>query len=444
MYLPLTLLAANYLIQKPYSQESLDQYNILRFLSTTSPYISNPGYGISPEVPNDCEIVQVNAIARHGERYPTNDKGNKFIRSFERIQNLDSNLISGDLKFLPNYEFSALDVDYFEQLSHLGPYSGRNEMYQFGLKFQKQYSDLINDETFIFAASQERVVDSAIEFSKGLFNQEKNVIIIDEYNTTAGANTLTPGKSCLNYDPKIHKHLIKDYKNYLNHITKRLNNVSPELNISNSEVSQLLNYCGYDLNVSGNNKICKIFTTNEFLIHSYYYDLKYYYSKGPGHNMTKYIGDSYVSTLMNLFKNHQDIKSSVSFTHDTDLLHIFSTLGIFNDFNSKDEIENLPINYINFKSNWKISNITPMGGRLVFEKLKCRVNNDHEDYFVRILVNDAVIPIHKHTNGPGYSVSLIEFEQYIKNNLNYKSYSDICLNNDKNVPNQSTFLFDWR
>lgn len=429
---------------KPYSQEAHDQYNVLRFLGTASPYVSGTGYGISREVPDNCNITQVNVIARHGERYPTASAGKEMSKTLERIRNITDELV-GDLSFLPSYSFDALNPEQYDNLTSLGPYSGLAEAFKFGVEFRSTYNELFGDEEDIriFSASQERVVESARKFTAGFFSEfqtPQNFTIIDEDDDTLGANSLTPVTSCLSFDKTANEELYGEFNMHRSEVADRLNELTPGLNITEDEVGALIQYCGFDLDVSGKSKICEIFTSSELYRYSYGEDLEYYYTKGPGHNLTKYIGEAYVSGVIELFKSHPEVPISVGFAHDSDLFYIYSALGLFDNYNPSNETQPLPIDFIDFNANWRVSNIAPMAGRLVVEKLECQVD-DKADDFVRILVNDAVIPIPQKGSGPGYSTSLEDLEDYINDKLQ-GSYSDYCELKDDSVPKTQTFWWE--
>lgn len=143
--------------RKPYDQDDVDQYNILRFLGTSSPYIQHTGYGISREVPYGCEVTHANLIARHGERYPTTGTGKRIEKSLARLRSLDDDLI-GPLAFIPRYEFEALDPSMYDEESYKGPYSGLGDMKSLGGMFRRRYEHLVDDEKDIkfYAASTKK------------------------------------------------------------------------------------------------------------------------------------------------------------------------------------------------------------------------------------------------------------------------------------------------
>lgn len=87
------------------------------------------------------------------------------------------------------------------------------------------------------------------------------------------------------------------------------------------------------------------------------------------------------------------------FSHDNQLIAIFSAMGLFKQPGPLD-----PTNSLSNGPNrtWVTSQMTPFGGRMVLEKMRCQTQetglghfdqNSSLGEFVRILVNDAVQPL---------------------------------------------------
>lgn len=421
---------------KPFDQEALDQFNILRFLGTASPYVQQPGHGIDTKVPYGCEVTQVNFISRHGERYPTASKGKSISTALERVgsANMTSKKLDGPLWFLPSYTFDALDSSRYDEETSTGPYSGLSDMYAFGETFRTNYKHLISDEDLLkfYVASEKRVVDSARKFAEGFLGKpvhNSSLVIIDEDDETLGANSLTPVTSCSNYNSTFNDALINSLsESYLEQAATRLNNETSGLNLKKKEVAALMDYCGFDLNVSGKSAICDIFTSDELLSRAYANDVGYYYHKGPGYNLSIPIGSVFVNAMIEVMKD--DSKNlTMSFAHDTDIFFIVSMLGLYDG--------ELSLKHQDLNALWKVSNINPMGSRLLFERLQCNSNQT----YVRIIHNDAVLPITSISSGPGFSSSLDDFEEYIQKRLNGETYSEAC-GNPSGMAEELTFFWD--
>jgi acid phosphatase len=87
---------------------------------------------------------------------------------------------------------------------------------------------------------------------------------------------------------------------------------------------------------------------------------------------------------------------------------MISALGLFSD-----PID-LPVTHIAPDRKWKTSQITPMGGRIIFERLSCSSGDTQAKKFVRFNVNDGIVPMAGCNNGPGSSCPLSRFAEYVK------------------------------
>lgn len=175
--------------------------------------------------------------------------------------------------------------------------------------------------------------------------------------------------------------------------------------------------------------MCDIFTRDELLARSYANDVGLYYSRGPGHGMSRVLGAPYVNAMTRMMKQGP-MKLSMSFAHDTDLFFIVSLLGVF------DGESDLSLTHQDLNALWKTSNISPMGTHLVMERLQCHGDN----VYVRIVHNDAVLPVVGLSSGPGFSTPLAEFERHIAERLNGTTYVASC--GVKGLPEELTFFWD--
>lgn len=87
----------------------------------------------------------------------------------------------------------------------------------------------------------------------------------------------------------------------------------------------------------------------------------------------------------------------------------------------------LPTSHILHNRTWRTSDVVPMGGRVILERLACPATQTcwdhsaygwpnhvyceplHDDYYVRINVNDAIIPLPGCDHGPGHLCPLADF-----------------------------------
>jgi hypothetical protein len=83
---------------------------------------------------------------------------------------------------------------------------------------------------------------------------------------------------------------------------------------------------------------------------------------------------------------------------------MITALDIINDD------QHLPITHIPHDRKWRKSQVSPMGGRIIFELLSCSTEKSSQDEkFVRLNINDGITAIPDCDNGPGKSCPLAEF-----------------------------------
>jgi acid phosphatase len=75
-----------------------------------------------------------------------------------------------------------------------------------------------------------------------------------------------------------------------------------------------------------------------------------------------------------------------------------------------NDAEHLPITQIAHNRRWRKSQVSPMGGRIIFELLSCRADAQAiPEKFVRLNINDGITAIPDCDSGPGNSCPLAEF-----------------------------------
>lgn len=114
---------------------------------------------------------------------------------------------------------------------------------------------------------------------------------------------------------------------------------------------------------------------------------------------------------------------------------MLAALGLFED------TEDLPVDKIAEDRKWKTSQITPMGGRILFERINCATKGSEEkDVYIRLNVNDGIVALDGCSDGPGSSCSLNGFLEHVKNRGEIGGdFRNVCgLSED--APDRLTFL----
>lgn len=215
--------------------------------------------------------------------------------------------LNGSLEFLNDWTyFSDNPKRDFGELTSTGPYAGGLGAFTTGVKFRTRYEDLIprDSRTRLWASDSGRVIDTARHFASGFFgldweSSEKAQLQVIPESFERGADTLTPGDTCLRYleDP-IRGHdnglemLVQFQETYIPAIANRLiheDNIGLN-NLSNEEVYGMQEMCGFELMVRGTSPWCEIFTKQDWYNFEYARDLLLYYRAGPGNPYTGAMG----------------------------------------------------------------------------------------------------------------------------------------------------------
>ena len=425
-------------------QASVEQYNVINFLGGAAPYKQSPGHGISTDIPQGCKLEQVQLLSRHGERFPTPNKAKKFEKVLSKIKANKGNL-KGSLSFLNTYKYFVKDTSQYgletSPKNSKSIYAGTLNEIRHGAAFRDKYNDLYNPkETLpVFTSNSNRVHESALSFIKGFMSSSWNstnykINTIGE-DKSQGANSLTPRDAC-NYDDESNSKIIKKFSRaYLTRILKRFQdeNSHIKLAIDENDIEAMFDMCAFELNVLGESQFCKLFTNEDFIYNGYSGDLSKYYENGPGQNMSAPIGSVLLNASLQLLQKESNNKIWLSFTHDTDIDHYLSALGIFTPK------EDLPTDHIEFGRSYIHANLVPQGARLYTEKFKCGDDNS----YVRYVLNDAVAPINSCASGPGFSCPLDKFEDFLEKRLAKYDYLEQC-EVPSNVSQSLTFYWDYK
>jgi len=171
-----------------------------------------------------------------------------------------------------------------------------------------------------------------------------------------------------------------------------------------SEIYSMQELCGFETTVRGWSPWCTVFTHSEWRAFEYARDIIHFYRAGPGTPYSRAMGHLWLNATKNLLVEGPQSAGPLyfSFVHDGDIVPMLASLGLFEDE------QDLPVTHIVNDRKWKTSQVTPMGGRILFERLTCA-----DRKFVRIIVNDGVVSLPTCANGPGSSCELEEFAEYI-------------------------------
>lgn len=383
-----------------------------------SPYFSVEG-GISGDVPNGCEVTFVQVLSRHGARYPTASKSKKYSELIAEIQ-ANATEFKGNTAFLKtyNYTLGSDDLTTF----------GERQMVDSGIKFYNRYKSLTRDNIpFVRSSGSSRVVESGKKFIQG-FQQTKNTdrkadrdqnsptinVIISE--DTGSNNTLNHNTCTVFEASTLSDDVDESYEaRFVPPIAHRLENDMPGVTLSNDDVTYLMDMCSFDTIATSDDgsilsDFCEMFTLREWNHYNYLQSLDKYYGYGAGNPLGPTQGVGFVNELIARMTHshvHEDTSTNhtldsnpttfpvnrtlyADFTHDNGLIPIFFAMGLFN---GTEALSTKHIQSASAADGYSASKAVPFAARAYIEMMQCS-KDTNSDPFVRVLVNDRVVPLH--------------------------------------------------
>ncbi|KAG8748434.1 hypothetical protein FRC10_005981 [Ceratobasidium sp. 414] len=365
---------------------------------------------ILPSYELDSDIA--NNLQRHGARYPTKDAGVAISTALAKTKRAQD-ITDPSLKFVPSFDYSFIA----EQLVSFG----RNQSYISGQIIAKKYATL-GTSKFIRTAEKDRIVESSRWWRQGFEGGAFDVsisslpqpdLILDTTNNTLDINTCAAAEEL---DPEPGDIASQKWiSNFAPPITRRLNKLLPGANLNDNDTVSLMSLCGFDTAAKNGTASpwCGAFTKSEFKSYEYSVDLEKYYSKSYGSAYAPSEGAGWVNELLARLTNtpvHDNTTTNSTLDADTATFPIgHSAPRIFADFSSDNNIAmilsatgilrdraDLPVTGpVPPSRQFYVSKIVPFAGSTVVEKITCPATGaalNAGDY-VRVLVNDAVVPL---------------------------------------------------
>ncbi|CAL3965195.1 unnamed protein product [Diplocarpon coronariae] len=391
------------------------QPEISQYWGQSSPYYSVPSE-IATELPAQCSITFVQMLSRHGARDPVTSKTKRFAKLMSRIHEKTTSY-SKDYAFIKDMTYTLGA----ELLTNFG----RNQMINSGAKFYNRYKALTRSHTpFVRTAGQERVVESAAKWSEGFHNARLqdagstleeslpfNTVIIREGE---GINNTLKHGLCPKFE-KDSKYISRGpQKQWLNifgpPITARINANLQSADLTDTDTTTMMDLCAFETVASDAGTIhplCKLFTAAEWQAYDHWKNLGKYFSHSWGNPWAPTQGVGFTNELIarmtdSAVVDHTSTNSTLDssdatfplgsilyadFSHDNDILMIYSALGLFN---STAPLLTTTSQSAHETKGFQISRMTPFAGRAYFEKMRCE---GAAEEMVRVVINDRVLPL---------------------------------------------------
>ncbi|RVX69343.1 hypothetical protein B0A52_06938 [Exophiala mesophila] len=420
------------------------------------PKSHNVAYDQAP-LPKGCSVDQVHMLSRHAERYPTKTAG---ARHLELLKRLDDPTVSleGSLSFVKSWTYFTDPTDpAFENLTQTGPYAGTLQASNTGKTLRDRYQHLLprHQSTRFWSCGSPRDIETAKHFASGFFGANwlsdgtAELQVIPE-DPKRGGDTLTPGDTCYKYDRDGYSGHDAGYRKldewqtvFTQPIIKRLASLATGIELEPVDVYSMMEMCGFEILVRGSSPWCAVFSQDEWLDFEYARDLLHFYRAGPGNPYAGAMGWLWLNATRTLMLDGRAQHPYMSFVHDGDIVPVLATLKVFDERLMQ---QTLPSDKIKSDRNWRTSDVVPMGGRLILERIVCDAlvpaSSTSKDYFVRLFINDGLIRL------PGlpkmsrilHAVNISDFSDFVRTRQDvFGEFRAVCSLPD-NAPDRITFL----
>lgn len=178
-----------------------------------------------------------------------------------------------------------------------------------------------------WASGSTRVEESARYFGHGFFGLPRqrhtcgHLELIPE-TPGRGADTLTPGDTCLNYANDVDDYghgygarmLANFQSTYIPPIAARFARENPNMPFSTEEVYTMQEICGFETIATGSSPWCNAFTHEEWESFEYARDLLHYYRSGPGNPYGATMGWLWLNATTTLLRSPDRLRSPFFFS----------------------------------------------------------------------------------------------------------------------------------
>ncbi|KAI1134823.1 histidine acid phosphatase [Hypoxylon sp. FL0543] len=427
------------------------KFNPLEHLGGVAPYFEPQDPPASPSPPQGCTASKAVYLSRHAAIYANDYDYEEYIEPFvSKLQNntaIDWTKIPA-LSFLKGWTAPLTDAEQ-ELLTRVG----RLEAAQLGVTLSFRYPNL-KLPTRIWTSSAERTVKSAQSLARALELDDNGINVVSIYESEeAGANSLTPYKSCPAYSSSFGSDQSAVYLDkFTKPITARLNAMAPGFNFTANDVYGMMELCGYESVIRGSSPFCDLdlFSPDDWLGWEYTADVQYHYNVGYGNHISGVVGLPWLNASANLLlgDSADDHDIYVSFTHRELPPMVFVAMGLFNnsEFGGSESSINdtMPLDRINYRRAWKSSHLLPFSSDLAIERLNCSGSYGYEDGdYYRVLVNSAPQPLPNCADGPGTTCTRAGFEKYVQERADmFHGFSERCGVDYKNSTDTLTIYTD--
>ncbi|XP_060077725.1 multiple inositol polyphosphate phosphatase 1-like [Ylistrum balloti] len=346
-----------------------------------------------------CTAFYVDALLRHGARYPTS----KYIANMNSLVPKLRNLPRAAQHPFLNTWVNRFPLDLNGQLSFLG----RQEQYSLGKRFLSRFHSLLHpasDRFKYYASYKKRTQDSSNYFQQGVTGRQMTDDFSNDTQPTINNIMLRFYSNCHEYSISVlnNHSAIAEYFKFQRgpEFTAMMKAVSDRVtaghfNLTFSELMTVHQYCTVELGMFKSSDWCSFFTEEDIEVIDYEHDLYNYWLKSYGHAINSEITcPMFVDVFGNIDKAIQADREGQSYTvgtfrfgHAETLLPIYSALSLFHD--------STPLLASNYNAHrnrtYRTSKIAPFSGNIYPVLYKC--GDELGDIYLKMFVNEVETPL---------------------------------------------------
>lgn len=385
-----------------------------------------------------CTPVHVNAVIRHGTRYPT-------IKQIKKIQKIHKRIMENSEA---DTELTRWQMWYSDSMDGQLVEKGIQDMKTLALRLAGLFPSLFSKENYVdcrvkvLTSSKHRCVESAKAFIQGLEQDHLQTSAEELKDLTCRDPLVNDGlmrffDHCPKFVTYIENndtamHEVERFKEGPE-MQKVLNKMALKLNMPASSLTADLVQvafftCSYELSIKGipNSPWCSLFDLEDAEILEYLNDLKQYWKRGYGYDINS---KSSCPLFHDIFRELKEAAEEngpqptspavvLQFGHAETLQPLLSLMGFFQD--------EKPLRADNFAEQknrkFRSGQIVPYASNLIFVLYRCD-DPQERTYKVQMLLNEKVLPFHY--SGDTYAL-YPDLKKYYNNILHGCNFKQEC------------------
>ncbi|XP_060097238.1 multiple inositol polyphosphate phosphatase 1 [Heteronotia binoei] len=397
-----------------------------------------PGF---PLPPASCTPLQLNAVFRHGTRYPTRGQIKKLARLHGLLDQRNGSCPASEA-------LAGWAMWYREEMDGMLAERGRYDMSMLARRLAARFPGLLAPQRrFAFISSHKsRCVNSSDAFREGLYRA-----LYGQQQPTLENNPAMLGDIKINdtlmrffdlcekfvrdvENNKEAMHELDDFKTgpemkkVVERVADKLCLQADQLNADLVQVAFFT--CSFELAIKNiSSPWCSIFSKEDALVLEYLNDLKQYWKRGYGYDINSRSSCVlFQDIIRNLdqavaeCKNSKPISSPaiLQFGHAETLQPLLALMGYFKD--------NEPLKANNYRKHmnrkFRSGRIVPYAANLVFVLYHCdQVQSPKEEYKVQILLNEKLL---EYPSSKKTVISFANLKNRYKDILQKCHFTDVC------------------